>query len=108
MPKEIIVPAPITLKDQLTGASGQTVSIREWAFIGWLTEPRWHQDLARLAVVAQEFSKKLGEKMVFRDDDYSVLAEIVKNHKSQQPPLMAMQLESFKTLVLEAKSTSDK
>ena len=104
MAKEFIVPAPIILKDQLTGAPGQTVSLREWAFIGWLNEPRWHTDLARLAIVAQEFQKKTGEKMSLEDADYAVLVEVVKAHKSQQSPLMAMQLEPYKTLVLEAKS----
>ena len=104
MSKEIIVPLPIVLKDQITGATGQAVSLREWAFIGWFNDTRWHKDLARLAVVAQEFNKSPGEKMNFRDDDYAVLAEIVKAHQSQQTPLMAMQLESFRTLVLEAKS----
>lgn len=106
MAKKIVVPAVITLRDMATGTPGQKISFREWAFLTWFRDPRWHRDLARLAIVAQEFNTKktAGEEIVLEDADFSTLAEVVKDYQGpQQEPLLAMQLESFKVLVLSVK-----
>ena len=105
MSKEITVPSPIVPQDQLSGAVGNPVTIREWAFLCWLPDPRWHRDLSRLIIVTGEFNKKTGEKMFFEDADYALLEEIVRAPQCpQQNPLLAIQMESFKHLILKAGS----
>jgi hypothetical protein len=113
--KKIPIPAPIQLHDPATGKPvkaqfgdndiAELFSFKRYAFLYWLTDPRWHAHLARLAIVAPLFNREVGD-IHLEDHDYAVLESILKapgERNVPNNPLIALQLLAFPEAVLSAR-----
>lgn len=105
MAKTVTVPAPITLRDSITGRPGQTLTFREYAYGHWLTAQQWSNPLTNIDIflkVKKEIDKPEGETMSFEDADWKFLVDVVKTAQ-HEPPLVYIQIKGFDDAILDAK-----
>lgn len=96
--KTILVPSPVTLTDRNTGAIGETITFKQWAFLSWFTDPRWGNPQTNLAKMVKVIDaiEVGGEKLCLEDADYELFLQIVREPQGpQQPPLIRMQFAAF-------------
>ncbi len=110
--KHCVVPEAIRLKDPISGALGDVLSFRDATYKLLLNDPRWNDtpvQRARLVVVMKEFDKQPGETMVFDDQDFAMLKQIIEKPTKNQAgmamtfdPLVQIQVDQFLQVILDA------
>jgi|ERR1700722_7988517 len=103
------VPTSVTLKDSITGKTGQTLSFKEYAYSHWFTDNRWVTPLTNIDIflkVKKEVDKPEGADMNFEDADQTLFAEIVRT-VPHEPPLIYLQVKKFDDAILCAGAHPD-
>jgi hypothetical protein len=103
--KTSTVPKKITLKDPITGVTGQVLPFREYAYSHWFNDQRWANPLTNIDIFLKckkEVDKPEGETMSFEDEDLKLFAEIVRT-VPHEPALIYIQISGFDDAILNAK-----
>jgi hypothetical protein len=102
--KTSVVPKKITLKDPISGALGQTLSFREYAYSHWFNDLKWANPLTNIDIFLKckkEVDKPEGQEMSFEDADQVFFVEIVRT-VPHEPALIYMQVKEFDDAILNA------
>ena len=114
--RRIHVPAAIFIVDLATDKAGTVPqTFFDWACGAWFNDVRWQGNMARLISTVQAFRKIRGvataTALDLAEDDWRILCEVAKQPQpsanvAPQQPLVAIQFESYKAAVLDAKAVA--
>jgi hypothetical protein len=98
------VPKTITLRDPISGKTGQVLSFKEYAYGHWFADQRWANPLTNVDIFLKckrEVDKEEGQDMNFEDADHAFFSDIVRS-VPHEPALIYIQIRGFDDAILNA------